>query len=61
MSFPAGMSRRSQVETSNAIRLIAITGQLFLGFFVRYEVYHFMESGGKICELWQQANQYIAG
>ncbi|MNC09927.1 hypothetical protein D3C75_575610 [compost metagenome] len=55
-----GMSRRSQVETSNAIGFVAIAGQLFLSVFVRYEVYHFMESGGKICELRQQANQHIA-
>ena len=63
MSFPYLLCRlrRGGVavfnETNAAIRFIAVTRQLFQGFFIRYEVYHFMETGSKICELRQQADQ----
>ncbi len=51
---------RGQVEADAAIRFISVARQLFQIFFIRHEVYHFMESGGKTCEFWQQADKQVA-
>ena len=51
---------RIQVETSHAVGFIAFARQLFQRIFIRNEVYHFCESGGKICKACSQTNQYIA-
>ncbi|ADD75662.1 Hypothetical Protein PANA_0495 [Pantoea ananatis LMG 20103] len=67
MSYPFLLCRlrlwrrcRIQLEANAAIRFVAIARQLFESVFVRNEVYHFMESSSKICELRQQADQQVA-
>ncbi|STP53241.1 Uncharacterised protein [Escherichia coli] len=59
MSFPLFPGCRIQVETSHAVGFIAFARQLFQRIFIRNEVYHFCESGGKICKACSQTNQYI--
>lgn len=49
--FPLFPCCRVQVETSHAVRFIAFARQLFQRIFIRDEVYHFCESGGKICKI----------
>ncbi len=56
MSFPLFPGCRIQVKTSHAVGFVAFARQLFQSFFVRDEVYHFCESGGKICKACTQAD-----
>ncbi|SUH40053.1 Uncharacterised protein [Salmonella enterica subsp. enterica] len=45
-----------RLKTSHAVGFVAFARQLFQSFFVRDEVYHFCESGGKICKACTQAD-----